>query len=85
MNIGDDAALGNEWLVVTSEGFFDASSQSTATRMLSIVRGLEAFPMHESAYEILHRPDLVRAKLAGDPDGKVSAAAAELETKLRLH
>jgi hypothetical protein len=85
MTHGDDAALGNEWLVVTPEGFFDASSQRTANGMLSLVRGLQVSAIDEAAYQRLHRPDLVRAKLAGDPDGKVKEAAAELEAKLRLH
>ena len=70
------AAKTGEWLVITPEGFFDASAQ--ATDMLSIVRGLEVFGI-EQFYQALYRPDLVREKLAGDPDGKVSAAAARLD------
>src|SRR5882757_6365266 len=31
------------------------------------------------SYNALYRPDLVREKLAGDPDGKVKAAAAKLD------
>jgi WD40 repeat protein len=65
------------WLTLTPEGFFDASSLEAA-RHLSIVRGSDVSPV-DPAYEALHRPDLVREKLAGDPDGKVRAAAAELD------
>ena len=75
--------LTGEWVTVTPEGFFDASSQARAIGMLSIVRGLEVFSIDRS-YQVLHRPDLVREKLAGDPDGKVKEAAAELEAKLQL-
>jgi WD40 repeat protein len=70
-----------EWLAVTAEGFFDASSTALAREMLTIVRGLEVLG-EARHYEALHRPDLVRAKLAGDPDGAVKAAAAELEGRL---
>jgi len=65
------------WLTLTPEGFFDASSLEVA-RHLSIVRGLDVSPV-DPAYDGLHRPDLVREKLAGDPDGKVKAAAAQLD------
>ena len=53
-----------------------------ATETLAIIRGLQVSLLGASSYAVLHRPDLVRAKLAGDPDGKVKAAAAELEAKL---
>ena len=62
------------WLAVTPEGFFGASSEEFATGMLSIVRGLKISAVDAGAYQVLHRPDLVRAKLAGNPDGKVTAA-----------
>jgi WD40 repeat protein len=73
-----------DWLAVTPEGFFDSSSEEFATGMLSIVRGLEVSAVNAAAYQVLHRPDLVRAKLAGDPDGSVEAAAAELQVKLGM-
>jgi WD40 repeat protein len=66
-----------EWIVITPEGFFDASSPK-ASGNLSIVRGLEASSI-DQVYNALYRPDLVREKLAGDPDGKVKAAAAKLD------
>jgi WD40 repeat protein/uncharacterized caspase-like protein len=65
-----------EWLVITPEGFFDASPKGA--EMLSVVRGLQVFGI-DQFYQELYRPDLVREKLAGDPEGKVKAAAAKLD------
>lgn len=70
------AAKSGEWLAITPEGFFDASPKGG--EMLSIVRGLEVFGI-DQFYQSLYRPDLVREKLAGDPDGKVRAAVAKLD------
>jgi WD40 repeat protein len=72
-----------EWATVTPEGFFDASPNGAV--LLTIVRGLKVAVIDQSTHQILHRPDLVQAKLAGDPKGHVKAAAAELEAKLGLH
>jgi WD40 repeat protein/uncharacterized caspase-like protein len=66
----------DEWLVITPEGFFDASPKGA--EMLTVVRGLQVFGI-DQFYQELYRPDLVREKLAGDPDGKVKAAAARLD------
>ena len=65
-----------EWLVVTPEGFFDASAKGAD--MLSVVRGLEVYSI-DQFYQVLYRPDLVREKLAGDLSGKVKDAAAQLD------
>jgi hypothetical protein len=46
--------------------------------MLSVVHGLEFYSMDQFR-DALYRPDLVKAKLAGDPDGVVRAAAAKLD------
>jgi WD40 repeat protein len=70
-------ASNGEWITITPEGFFDASSPKAAQN-LSIVRGLEVSSI-DQVYNALYRPDLVREKLAGDPDGKVKAAAAKLD------
>ena len=70
------AAESGEWLTITPEGFFDASAKGA--EMLSVVRGLEVFGI-DQLYQVLYRPDLVREKLAGDPNGKVREAAAKLE------
>jgi WD40 repeat protein len=64
----------SEWIVFTPEGFFEAEGRTR----LAIVRGIEAYPI-DAAYDLLHRPDLVREKLKGDPQGLVKAAAAELD------
>jgi WD40 repeat protein len=67
----------NGWLLITPEGFFDASSENIG-RSLNLVRGFDVMPIGR-AYDPLHQPDLVREKLAGDPGGKVKAAAARLD------
>jgi hypothetical protein len=54
------------------------ASSPQAAQNLSIVRGLEVSSV-EQVYNALYRPDLVREKLAGDPNGKVKAAAAQLD------
>jgi len=64
------------WVILTSEGFFNASSPS-ALPMLDIVRGLDAYNPGQM-WQSLYAPDLVREKLAGDPNGEVSSAAAVL-------
>ena len=66
----------DEWLAITPEGFFDASAKGA--ELLTVVRGLEAFGI-DQFYQALYRPDLVREKLAGDPNGKVRGAAAKLD------
>lgn len=65
-----------EWLVITPDGFFDASAKGA--EMLSIVRSLDVFSI-DQFYQTLYRPDLVREKLAGDPNGKVKDATAKLD------
>lgn len=65
-----------EWLVLTPEGFFDASPNGA--RLVSVANGLSAFSV-DQVYQALYRPDLVRAKLAGDPQGEVAQAAARLD------
>jgi len=58
------ASEDGEWVTVTPEGFFDASTKGA--KMLNVVRGLEAYSV-DQFYPFLYRPDLVREKLAGDP------------------
>jgi WD40 repeat protein/uncharacterized caspase-like protein len=70
------AQSGGEWLVITPEGFFDASEHGA--ELLSVVQGLKVFGT-DQFYQALFRPDLVREKLAGDPNGLVKAAAAKLD------
>ena len=65
-----------EWLVLTPEGFFDASENGA--KLVSVASGLRAFSV-DQVYQALYRPDLVREKLAGDPEGRVRDAAARLD------
>jgi len=65
-----------EWLVLTPEGFFAASANGA--RLVSVSTGLRAFSV-DQVYQALYRPDLVAAKLAGDPQGEVARASAELD------
>jgi len=65
-----------EWLVLTPEGFFAASENGA--QLVSVSSGLRAFSV-DQVYQALYRPDLVAAKLAGDPQGEVARAAAELD------
>ncbi|MDE0522431.1 MAG: caspase family protein [Boseongicola sp.] len=64
------------WVELTPNGFFNASEGGD--RHLYFVRGLETLSL-DQLYDALYRPDLVREALAGDPDGKVAAAAARLD------
>jgi WD40 repeat protein len=61
-----------EWLSVTPEGFFTASSKGTD--LLSVVRGVEVTTIGQ-VHQSLFSPDLVREALAGDPEGEVKRAA----------
>lgn len=64
-----------EWLVVTPERFFDVSSPA-AMKYFDVVRGMDILSPTQIP-DALHRPDLVREKLAGDPNGLVKAEAAK--------
>jgi WD40 repeat protein len=64
-----------EWIAFTPEGFYAASP--AGGRLLSLVKGLRVLDPQQ-AHAILHRAELVREKLAGDPRGTVRAAAADL-------
>ena len=64
------------WIVRTPEGFFNASEGGA--KHLILVRGLDTLSI-DQVHDALYRPDLVREALAGDPDGKVAAAAAHLD------
>ena len=70
------ATASGQWLVLTPEGFFNASPN--AASLLSIVQGMEVYSI-DQVYQSLYRPDLVREKLAGDPRGLVREAAAQLD------
>jgi WD40 repeat protein len=65
------------WVFATPEGFFNASS-TRAAQNLSVILGLDVSSI-DQFYNALYRPDLVQEKLAGDPNGKVKAAASQLD------
>jgi WD40 repeat protein len=65
-----------DWLALTPEGFLNGTER--AAQGLSLADRREARPLGD-AYRVLYRPDLVRAKLAGDPRGEVQEAAAKLD------
>ena len=71
------AGKDDEWLAVTPEGYFAASAKGAGPELAAVVRGLEAYRLEQ--FSELRRPDLVREKLAGDPDGKAKAAAVGLD------
>lgn len=70
-----------EWVVLTPEGFFAASAKGA--QLVSVSNGLRSFAV-DQVFQALFRPDLVAAKLAGDPEGKVAAAAAQLDLSVIL-
>jgi hypothetical protein len=63
----------DEWIALTPEGFFVASPKGVD--LVAFVRGLSLIG-RDQVEKALHRPDLVQQKLAGDPAGRVKAAAA---------
>ncbi len=65
-----------DWLAITPEGFFDSSANGA--KLLSVVQGLDVYSV-DQFYRSLYNPDLVREKLAGDPNGAVREAAAKLD------
>lgn len=81
-----------EWIALTPEGFFAEEEAVKLGRqgsgnaslndgpLFSVVRGLEVIEISRVA-PLLRRPDLVAEKLAGDPAGKVKAAASQLDIK----
>lgn len=64
-----------EWIALTPEGFFNASP--SGAKHLNVRLGNEVYAM-DQFYDALYRPDLVREKLKGDPEGLVAAAAERL-------
>jgi WD40 repeat protein/uncharacterized caspase-like protein len=69
------------WSIITENGFFAASLD--AGDLLSVVRGFDATSI-EQIWQSLYAPDLVRALIAGDPEGEVAAAtsASQLDAVL---
>lgn len=63
---------GDDWAIATELGFFDGTLRGM--KALSAVDGLAARPVVE-VMPRFHRPDMVRAILAGDP-GRIAASEA---------
>jgi WD40 repeat protein/uncharacterized caspase-like protein len=62
----------NEWLTMTGDGFFAASSNGAD--LIHVVRGYEVTTI-DQVHQALFNPDLVRETLASDPTGEVKRAA----------
>ncbi len=76
-----------EWVMWTPEGFYTGSPGADNIVGWQINRGPEKEARYITAGQLrkaLHRPDLVAAKIAGDPDGLVKAAAAKLDVEALL-
>ncbi len=70
-----------EWVIWTPEGFYAGSPGAEKIVGWEINQGPEKTPRYITAGQLrkaLHRPDLVAAKIAGDPQGLVKAAADAL-------
>ena len=71
------AARDGEWLAITREGFFNASSPKAA-QLLAVVRGLDAYGV-DQMWQSLYAPDLVREKSSLDGGGEVARAAQVID------
>jgi WD40 repeat protein/uncharacterized caspase-like protein len=74
---GDDG----EWVMWTPEGFFTGSKKGAELVGWQINHGSDKaadYVTGEQVRKELFRPDLVTEKIAGDPDGKVAQAVAQL-------
>ena len=65
-----------DWLSITPEGFFGASSPGAAD-LLTVVRRTAVYSV-DQMWQSLYAPDLVREKLLGDPDREAASAARVL-------
>ena len=68
-----------DWVAVTPAGFYAASEQSSRQAYLRV--GARVLPL-DQFYDSLHRPDLVRESLAGDPTGRYRNAASRMIAQL---
>jgi len=70
-----------EWVVITPEGFFNASSNGAKfvnVRINNLVSTIDQF------YDTLYRPDLVYEKIKGDIEGLVASAASNLNLRMLI-
>ncbi len=73
-----------EWVMWTPEGFYTGSPGADNIVGWQINQGPDKEARYVTAGQLrkaLHRPDLVAAKIQGDPDGLVKAAAAKLDVE----
>ncbi len=71
----------SEWVIWTPEGFYAGSPGADRIVGWQVNQGPDMAARYVSAGQLrkaLHRPDLIVAKIAGDPDGLVKASAAKL-------
>ena len=71
----------SRWLTISPTGFF--AGTRGGSELASIVRGLDV-TSPEQMYQSLFAPDLIRERLAGDPDGEFKAAADVLNLRTVL-
>ena len=71
----------SRWLTISPSGFFVGTRGGS--ELASIVRGLDV-TSPEQMYQSLFAPDLIRERLAGDPDGEFKAAADVLNLRTVL-
>ncbi len=76
-----------EWVMWTPEGFYTGSPGADNIVGWQINQGPDKEARYVTAGQLrkaLHRPDLVAAKIQGDPGGLVKAAAAKLDIEALL-
>jgi hypothetical protein len=70
-----------EWLSITPEGFFNSSPNGA--NYLNVRVGIKVYGI-DQFYDALYRPDLVKAKLMGDPMGIVAKTAEKINLEKLL-
>lgn len=68
-------------LSITPEGFY--SGIGDYVNYIHFVKGNEIYNL-DQLYDVFYRPDLVQAKIAGDPDGLVAEAASKLNLDILI-
>ncbi len=64
-----------EWIAIIPEGYFNASPNGS--KHLNVHYGMNVYSI-DQLYEHLYRPDLVHAKLGGDPKDLVAETASKI-------
>jgi|GEM_PF-256538 len=63
--------IDGEWLVMTPAGFFNASQ--SGAKYINVAIGMQVYSI-DQFHDILYRPDLIEARLKGDPEGMFARA-----------